>query len=406
MDENGITSVHKFWENIQPPQESNFNFSVYPNPFNTKDHNLFNDEGHVRFISNLGQIRNPRIDIFNFSMDHVKTLNSFNEITTTGEIEFIWDGKNSAGNIVANGVYFCKIQDGKYVFLDKISGSKLMKLIIILLLSILCADYGGGYAGSEFQYQCNARDLGLATSNLSQGSKGYLQYTNPAQLYKTNGWSLSTSILTLPLDRSAQTFSISKNLPPFAGIAFSFYRSAVSGIDGRDDNNKHTELLENSNLMGMLSFGIAPTNKVSLGINIKYYNKKVSDENPNNNFGIVGNYKGNGIGIDLGLEYSILKDVIISYKIENLSSEMNWKIDKKGDESRQSIESFPLYHHIGTSYLLKNINVFVKYLGVKPMAESLQHKINVGAEVKFSSIDLFCEFQSKPIFNRICRRNR
>ncbi len=256
-----------------------------------------------------------------------------------------------------------------------------MKLIIILLFSILYADYGGGYAGSEFHLQCNARDIGLATSNLTQGSKGYLQYTNPAQLHKTNGWSLSTSILTLPLDRSVQTFSFSKNLPPFAGIAISFYRSAVNGIDGRDHMNVQTERLNTSNYMGMLSFGLAPSKSVSIGINVKNYLINFVDE-----------HKGNGIGLDLGVEYKLFDDFILSYKIENLSSEMNWNIDV-GDESRQSIESFPLHHHIGTSYLLKNINVFVKYLGVKPMAESLQHKINVGTEVKFSSIDLFCGFQ-------------
>ena len=65
-------------------------------------------------------MRNPHIDIFNFSMDHVKTLHKFNEIAFKGEIEFIWDGKNSAGNTVANGVYFCKIQDSKYKFWTKL----------------------------------------------------------------------------------------------------------------------------------------------------------------------------------------------------------------------------------------------------------------------------------------------
>jgi hypothetical protein len=256
-----------------------------------------------------------------------------------------------------------------------------MKLFIILLFSILCADYGGGYAGSEFQYQCNARDLGLATSNLSQGSNGYLQYSNPAQLHKTVGWSLSSSILTLPLDRSIQTVSISKQLPPFAGIALSFYRSAVSDIDGRDDMNFHTKILNTSNYMGMLSFGLAPSKTVSIGINVKNYLINFVDE-----------HIGNGVGIDLGIEYNVNHDLILSYKIENLSSEMNWNIDV-GDESRQSIESFPLYHHFGTSYSMKNLTLFIKYLGVQPISESMQHKINVGIEAKLSSIDLFCGVQ-------------
>ena len=120
IDENGNTSINRFWQNTESPVDGDFNFSVYPNPFYTKDYNVFNGTGHVRFISNLGKIENPHIDIFNFSMDHVKTLYNYNIITTTGEIEFIWDGKSSAGNTVANGVYFCKIQDGKNEFWAKL----------------------------------------------------------------------------------------------------------------------------------------------------------------------------------------------------------------------------------------------------------------------------------------------
>ena len=133
--------------------------------------------------------------------------------------------------------------------------------------------------------------------------------------------------------------------------------------------------------MGILSFGLAPSKSVSIGINVKNYL-----------INFVDDHNGNAVGIDLGIEYNVNHDLTLSYKIENLSSEMNWNIDV-GDESRQSIESFPLYHHFGTSYSMKDLTLFVKYLGVQPISESIQHNINVGIEAKFSSIDLFCGVQ-------------
>ena len=45
------------------------------------------------------------INIFDFSMDHVIRLeNGFTSANTRG-----WDGRNSRGKLVANGVYFCKL---------------------------------------------------------------------------------------------------------------------------------------------------------------------------------------------------------------------------------------------------------------------------------------------------------
>jgi len=45
------------------------------------------------------------INIFDFSMDHVIRLeNGFTSVNTRG-----WDGRNSRGDLVVNGVYFCKL---------------------------------------------------------------------------------------------------------------------------------------------------------------------------------------------------------------------------------------------------------------------------------------------------------
>ena len=104
---NGLADIIRFWEATEKPSESDFNFSAYPNPFYVKDHNVLNDSGHVRFIYYVGS--NGTINIYDFSMDHVVGLNNSHSAGSSGESEIIWDGRNSRGSLVSNGVYFCKL---------------------------------------------------------------------------------------------------------------------------------------------------------------------------------------------------------------------------------------------------------------------------------------------------------
>ncbi|MBT5956024.1 MAG: hypothetical protein HN820_00760 [Candidatus Marinimicrobia bacterium] len=106
-DSNGFVDIHQFWEATVSPENGDFNFSVYPNPFYVKDHNVRGGSGHVRFVYNVGS--NSIINIYDFSMDHVVKLSNSHSAGNNGESEMIWDGRNSRGKNVANGVYFCKL---------------------------------------------------------------------------------------------------------------------------------------------------------------------------------------------------------------------------------------------------------------------------------------------------------
>ena len=93
--------VYRFWEEHSA-------FDVYPNPFLIDSYNLIDGDGHVRFIY-PGQNFYSTIDIFDFSMDRVITLDS--PISIDNQIEFIWNGKTDSGKKVANGIYFCRLSD-------------------------------------------------------------------------------------------------------------------------------------------------------------------------------------------------------------------------------------------------------------------------------------------------------
>ena len=97
--------VYRFWNNDNQ-------FSAYPNPFFINDFNVVDGQGHMRFVSNSDN-SNAVIDIFDFSMDKVITLSS--PLTTSSQIEFIWNGQTEYGNNAQNGVYFCRLSDnGEY----------------------------------------------------------------------------------------------------------------------------------------------------------------------------------------------------------------------------------------------------------------------------------------------------
>lgn len=241
-------------------------------------------------------------------------------------------------------------------------------------MSLLSADYGGGYAGSEFRYPSNARDIALAGANIADGSEGYYQFSNPAQLPQLKSLGISSSFMSLPLDRSIQTLSISKPLPPFAGIALSIYRSATSDIIGRDLMNKFTENLNVSNYMGMLSFGLAPSKKVALGLNVKTYLIK-----------FVHDHSANGIGIDFGLRLTPIDKLVFALKLENMSAEMNWKVDV-GDEQRQSVESFPLNLVVGCAYQFSKAKVYLQQEIMNGDDGEKFYRTRIGSEILFGPL--------------------
>jgi len=250
-------------------------------------------------------------------------------------------------------------------------------IFALLTISVLSADYGGGYAGSEFRYASNARDMALAGANVADGSEGYFQFSNPAQLPQLKSLGISSSFMSLPLDRSIQTLSISKPLPPIAGIALSIYRSATSNIQGRDLMNQFTENLNVSNYMGMLSFGLAPSKKVALGLNIKTYLIQFVDD-----------HSANGIGIDLGFRITPIDKLVFALKLENMSAEINWKVDV-GDEQHQSVESFPLNLAVGCAYQFSKARVYFHQDIMNAVDGEKLFRTRMGSETDFGPINFY-----------------
>ena len=79
----------------------------YPNPFNP--------DTRIKF--SVHEAGNVRIDIFNSKGQKIRTL--VNEYLSANFYNMVWDGKDTNGYNVSSGVYFYKMDAGKYTSTKK-----------------------------------------------------------------------------------------------------------------------------------------------------------------------------------------------------------------------------------------------------------------------------------------------
>ena len=170
------------------------------------------------------------------------------------------------------------------------------QIIYILLINIIFA-IGGNNPWAVFNIASNANDFSLAAANISEGTKGFYQFSNPALLPNIDKKTFGASYTMMSLDRSSQSLSLNIPLPPKAAVAISMMRSGTSDIQGRDAYNNNTELFSHHEILGLISFGVSFSKYFSGGLNIK-----ASYSNLDNLFGENNeasySIKNNGIGFD------------------------------------------------------------------------------------------------------------
>ncbi|MCK4311244.1 MAG: T9SS type A sorting domain-containing protein, partial [Candidatus Cloacimonetes bacterium] len=76
----------------------------YPNPFKPST--------TISFNISRKDAEDAKIEIYNLKGQKVKTL--VNEVLPAGEHSVVWDGKDINGNRVSSGIYFYKLQSGKF----------------------------------------------------------------------------------------------------------------------------------------------------------------------------------------------------------------------------------------------------------------------------------------------------
>jgi len=99
--------VRRSFSPTSHPEEANV--YAYPNPFSPSRHNQLEGDGHVRFQYDMRSAGSVTIRVYDFAMEKVADV-AVDRSRSEGPASESWDGKNLLGDIVANGVYFCKVQ--------------------------------------------------------------------------------------------------------------------------------------------------------------------------------------------------------------------------------------------------------------------------------------------------------
>ena len=233
-----------------------------------------------------------------------------------------------------------------------------MKYILILFNFCLFANYYGGSPGSSFNYGTNAREISLSNSIVSSYNKGFVAFNNPALLPKINNNEYGFSYFLMSLDRSIQSISISRPLPPSAGVSLSFYRVGTNNIiETNSSFGSEIGTLNYSQGFGMLSFGI-DLGSLSAGFNFKAL------------FNDMDIYESeSSLGFDVGFLYEINNNINLGFKINNLSSSFDWEINYLNQSQPEVYEEeIPLNYMFGLSYNIPKKILFstqVDYLSIK-----------------------------------------
>jgi len=246
------------------------------------------------------------------------------------------------------------------------------------MLSVVSADYGGGYAGSGFRYGSNAREFSLAGALVADKIPGFYAFSNPSLLHLSRDNHIGISYQKMSLDRSIQSVSFTRRLPPNAGVGLSYLRAGTDNIMGRDRMNNKTISFSSSEIEWIISFGVAFGSKFALGINIKAFFPSIAPE-------IIDVQSGRGIGWDVGFIYKLHRHLILGGVFENLSSRYNWKMTKDGEPDSYE-DFFPQTIKLGIYYTaLRNISICFQEDIVSIPGNNINYRSRLGVEYRLTN---------------------
>lgn len=93
---------------------------AYPNPFSPMRHNQLGGDGYVRFQYNTTRPTRVTIRVYDFALELVATVVE-GKARPAGDFSEAWNGRNDRGDVVANGVYFYRLDlEGEGSFWGKV----------------------------------------------------------------------------------------------------------------------------------------------------------------------------------------------------------------------------------------------------------------------------------------------
>lgn len=209
----------------------------------------------------------------------------------------------------------------------------------------------GGFSRMGFGARGNA--MGNSISAVKEGN--VYSYYNPALVVFQNDNSLTASYSFLSLDRRLNFLSYARRFEFYsakdsanpnrkprstAGISAGLINAGVGKIGEYDNQGFKNGEFSTSENQFFLAFANKFSEKVSIGIGVKFYYYKLYED-----------ITSTGLGFDLGMLYSFSERLTASFVLHDLNSKYKWDTSPiYGNEGTSTINSFPLSKKIGLSY--------------------------------------------------------
>ena len=215
-------------------------------------------------------------------------------------------------------------------------------------------------AFSRMGFGARGIGFGNALSSVIEGE--LVSYYNPAvtPYQEKNSFLAGYSFLSLDrglnflsytrkFDFYSASDSVSETRKPrtTAGISAGVLNSGVSNIDGRDNNGISTGDLSTSENQFFMGLAARISEKLSLGVNIKFYYYKLYEE-----------INSNSLGFDIGALYKLNENFNISLVITDINSKYKWDTSPVYEQNGiVSEDKFPNLRKIGVSYRNNKIGI-------------------------------------------------
>ena len=228
-----------------------------------------------------------------------------------------------------------------------------------------------------------ARGIGMGNAMSAIVEGNLVSYYNPALIVYQEFNSFQTSYSFLSLDRSLNFLNFTRRFEFYskkdsliedpkpratAGISVGIINAGVTKIDGRDNQGIKTGDLSTSENQFFLGLANKFSEKLSIGIAVKFYYYKLYEE-----------INTNSVGFDVGALYRVNDQWNVSLMISDINGKYKWDTSPVYELQGSTTEDkFPVIKKIGLSYHNKNLGLIVSAEFENSNAET--NILRVGAE--------------------------
>ncbi len=215
-------------------------------------------------------------------------------------------------------------------------------------------------AFSRMGFGARGMGMGNAMSAVTEGN--LVSYYNPAVIVFQKDNSFQSSYSILSLDRSLNFLSFTRKFDFYsspdvgkpdrkprstAGVSLGVINSGVSNIEERDNNGTKTGDLSTSENQFFIGLANRFSQKVSIGLAVKFFYYKLYDK-----------ISSSGFGLDIGALYKVNGHFNVSLMLTDLNSKYKWdSTPLYGQDGTNTEDKFPLLKKLGVSYTNKDLGI-------------------------------------------------